>query len=462
MNGLKSLRLPGENQKRSVGIVTIAVLVLLFTVLGLRPNIQSALSGRDQISVVLPDSYKLQTYKSLVKLNGLPVGTVSGIKYSEDNTSVVSLRLDDGVRKLLGSEPSASIEPVNVLGGRYSVDLKPGGDLTQTFDGEIPIERTKLPVELDKILGALPTSAREGVQGTLKKAAPTLGRSQKTLSETLASLPSFLEPGAVALSAARGTRPAKDLPDLVTNFQSMGHVLTENDGQLERISDDLNTTADVLDRNTPELVDVLHDLPATVTSARAGLADLSVTLDKLQSTAALLRPTAPKLQRLVDELNPTLDIALPVLRDLKPLLAQARPAVSDLVPVAKTGTSVINDLRGPVLDRLKGPISDFVLEPWAPGNTPGFVGLPETYQRSHKFYEEVAYMATNINRASMTQDSRGSTLAFQAGAGIESITDGLPGAFPFNPTGIMELALQQIGITKPSTVNKILTKAGVR
>jgi phospholipid/cholesterol/gamma-HCH transport system substrate-binding protein len=239
-------------------------------------------------------------------------------------------------------------------------------------------------------------------------------------------------------------------------------VLTARDGQLERISDDLNTTANVLARRTPELTSVLHDLPGTVASARNGLADLSVTVDKLQVAADRLRPTAPRLTRLVDQLNPTLDIALPVLDDLKPVIEQARPAVRDLVPVAQSGDSVLNSLRGPVLDRLKGPISDFVLQPWDGGSTQGFKNLPEPYQRTHTFYEELAYMATNINRASMTQDSRGSTLAFQAGAGIESFTDGLPGSFPFDVTGILELALQQQGITKPATVKRILTQAGVR
>lgn len=461
-NGLRSfLRLPGENQKRSVGIATILVLGLLFTGLGLRPNIQSALSGRDELSAVFPDSYKLQQFKSLVKLNGLPVGAVSGIRYTEDRKAVVTMQVDKGVLALLGSTPSASIEPVNVLGGRYSVDLKSGGNLDRSFRGQIPVSRTKLPVELDKILGALPKTAREGVQGTLEKAAPTLKSADEPLTESLASLPSFLEPGGVALKAARGTRPGTDLPDLVTNLQSAAGVLTEQDGQLERISDDLNTTADVLDRRTPELVSVLHDLPGTVSSAQNGLADLTGTLDKLEVAAVDLRPTAPKLQRLVAQLEPTLEVAVPVLADLKPLLREARPAVDTLVPAAKSGSAVLNDLRGPVLDRLKGPISTFVLEPWHGGSTPGFKNLPEPVQRSHKFYEELAYMATDINRASMTQDSRGSTLAFQAGAGIESITDGLPGAFPFDVTGVLELALQQVGITKPSTVKKILTKAGV-
>jgi len=451
----------GANPMRSVGIITIAVLAVLFTVLGLRPSIESAVSGKDEISVVFSDSTKLQTFKSLVKLNGLPVGAVSGIEYT-DGTAVVRLKVDDGVRELLGSRPTASIEPVNVLGGRYSVDLKAGGDLTRTFSGQIPLNRTKLPVELDAVLGALPKSAREGVQGTLKKLAPTLAKSRTPLADDLASLPPVLAPAGVALTAARGTRPGTDLPDLVSNLQSAAAVLTARDRQLERISDDLNATADVLARRTPELASVLHDLPATTTSARDGLANLSVTLDKLQGTAARLRPTVPGLERLVNELTPALDVAAPVISDLKPLLRQARPAVGDLVPVAKNGTAVLTDLRGPVLDRLQGPISDFVLEPWAPGGAPGFANLPEPYQRSHKFYEELAYMATNINRASMTQDSRGSTLAFQAGAGIESMTDGLPGAFPFDITGILELALHEQGITKPATVKKLLAKAGVR
>ena len=60
----------------------------------------------------------------------------------------------------------------------------------------------------------------------------------------------------------------------------------------------------------------------------------------------------------------------------------------------------------------------------------------------HKFYEELAYMATNVDRASMSQDQRGSTLAFQAGVGLSSLS-----GLPFDLESLVSLALDQAGIT---------------
>jgi phospholipid/cholesterol/gamma-HCH transport system substrate-binding protein len=92
---------------------------------------------------------------------------------------------------------------------------------------------------------------------------------------------------------------------------------------------------------------------------------------------------------------------------------------------------------------VNGPIMSFLLQPWNPADDGPYKDSAQGYQASHRFYEEVAYMASNIDAASMMQDARGSTLAFQAGAGAGSIH-----GLPFSIENVVKLALQYAGGTQ--------------
>ena len=177
---------------------------------------------------------------------------------------------------------------------------------------------------------------------------------------------------------------------------------------------------------------------------------------KLETTARALRPAVPSVNTLVSRLNPLLSRAQPLMKNLRPLLREARPTVRRLVPVAKQATGVLDDLHGPVLDRVNGPVAKFVLNPWK--GTGPYAGGTDNYMKNHKFYEELAYMATNVDRASMMQDQYGSTLAFQVGAAANSL-DGLP----FDLDSLVQLGLKSVyGITSPAEQKSILKKAGLK
>jgi len=83
-----------------------------------------------------------------------------------------------------------------------------------------------------------------------------------------------------------------------------------------------------------------------------------------------------------------------------------------------------------VLDRVNGPVMHLLLNTWH-GSGP-YAQSGGGNQADHKFYEELAYMATNIDRASMTQDGHGSLLSFQVGAGTGSVA-----GIPFNLENLM-------------------------
>lgn len=435
-----------------MGLGLYVATAIVLGLLAMKPQIRTLLNGGDTITAEFSSQYKLRAHDSTVKMAGITVGSVIDLDDTDDGTVLVTMKVDDGIVDKLGSTPTANIEPRTLLGGRYTIELHPGGD--GTFAGEIPIEQTSIPVELDTVLEALPASAREALQGLVGSAGPTLSESSEEITDILESAPDVLRPAAPVLEAAQGTRPRQDLNGIVGQLDATARALTRTDGQLDATVADLTTTSRTLAVHREELGIVLAELPATLEQAGAGMEGLADVVARLETTASSLQPATPELAKLLIDLKPTLRIAQPVLRDLVPTLRQLRPAVQQLVPVADQATGILRDLRGPVMARVKGPVMDFLLNPWV-GRGP-YSQSAAGYQAEHKVYQELAYMATNIDRASMGQDIRGSTLAFQAGAGLDSI-----GGVPFSLDNLVNLALDNAGILDPALRNDVLDNAGV-
>jgi len=435
-----------------LGLTLYVVTAIVLGLLAMKPQIKTLLSGGDTITAEFSSQYKLRAHDSSVKLAGITVGIVTDIDDTDDGTTLVTMKVDDGIVDKLGGTPTANIEPRTLLGGRYAIELHPGGE--GTFAGEIPLERTSIPVELDTVIEALPASAREALQGLVTSAGPTLSESSDEISGLLESAPDVLRPATPVLEAVQGTRPRQDLNGIVGRLDATARALTRTDGQLDATVADLTTTSRTLALHREELGIVLAELPATLEQAGDGMDGLADVVARLETTATSLRPATPELAQLLIDLKPTLRVAQPVLRDLVPTLRELRPAVEQLVPVADQATGILSDLRGPVMARVKGPVMDFLLNPWVGSGQ--YSRSAAGYQADHRVYQELAYMATNIDRASMGQDSRGSTLAFQAGVGLDSIS-----GLPFSLDNLVNLALDNAGIVDPALRNDVLDNAGV-
>ncbi|MBN9735652.1 MCE family protein [Pseudonocardia sp. P1] len=409
--------------KLALAGILLAGLAVLAVVMYLKPALQTMLTPGTTIRAEFADNYrgKIFANENTVKLAGLTIGKVSGVEETDSGTAVVSMKVDDDVLDKIGPEPTALLSPRTVLGSVYSIELTPGGGAGR-FDEEatIPVERTALPVELDRILESLPQPTRESLQNVVGRTDETLAADgSNAIRDLVRNAPPALAPTGGVLDALQGTRPGEDLPRLVGDLESTADVLTRQDGQLGGIVDDLGKTSRALGAQSGALGDTVGTLPATLQETRDGLRDLGGTLDRLTVTARNFTPAAEEVEPLLSELNPVLEQARPLVADLRPVLADARPAVEELVPTSDVATGAVDDVRGPVLDRINGPVLDAVLNTYQ-GSGP-FEGSGDGFQADHRFYEELGYLVTNLDRGSMTQDSQGSLLSFQAGAGAESV-----------------------------------------
>ncbi|MCD2194569.1 MCE family protein [Actinomycetospora endophytica] len=409
------------------GAVVLGVTALVALGLFFKPTISTWLAGGDTITAEFPENYlgKLFSGETTVKLSGLESGRVTGVDYTDHHTAVVSMKVDDGVLDKIGPQPSATITPRTLLGGLYSIELVPGGGHGSfPADGRIPLQRTSLPVGLDRILEAVPRPTRQAVQGIVSTTNQALAQGgEQAVGNLLTQAPDTLRPTNDVLQAARGTRPGVDLPQLVTNLESTASVLTAKDGQLDGIVDDLDRTTQVLASSSKPLADSISTMPDTLRITRESVTNLGGTLDKLRDTASSFRPAAQKVGPLLDQLDPVLVDARPVVHDLRPVLDDARPAVGELVPTADRATGVLDDVRGPTLQRVQGPVLDTLLNTYR--GTGPYQGSGGGFQADHTFYQELGYLVTNLDRGSMTQDKQGSLLGFQVGAGPLETVGGL-------------------------------------
>ena len=386
---------------RLVGIIVIIGVALAFLVAYEKQRIASVLSSGDTITAEFSRNYKLDPYTSLVKLAGVNVGEVTGIDDAPDGGALVSMRIDHGVKDQLGGDPMAEVKPTLVVGGVYFIQLTPGGR-GGVFNNHIPVSRTTIPVELDQVLDPINTSAQKGLRGFTQHFNDTMiqGGSAATR-QFLEQTPASLRPTGAVLAAFRGTQPDQDLPRLVSGLEGFSAVFNRKDGQFANIIDSLDTTTAALNAESQPIASTLGTLPQTLRTTRVGLADLQGTLDRLTVTAPRFRDSAQELNPLLEHLAPVISRARPVVRDLRDVLYDARPLLRRAISTVHKGNGVLGDIRGPVLDRINGPIKHTVLTPFHGS------GVYAGGGNDNKMYQEIAYLMSAFDQVWQYHDQNG-------------------------------------------------------
>jgi phospholipid/cholesterol/gamma-HCH transport system substrate-binding protein len=413
------LRLENVSTVR-IGAVLLVVSLLLGFALFQKGRIFTTFRSGEKVQADFSRDYRVRPYVTKVKIAGVKVGVVTSVDHESGHTRI-TMKVDKGTTRILRAAPSAAIRPTTLLGGNYYVALQPGGD-PASFAGVIPTSRTTTPVELDRVLETLQPAARTSLQRTIPELGSTLdARGQRQVKGLLADAPDALTPAGKVLSGLRGTNP-DDLTTIVEDLGATARAMTRNNGELQRSLTGLDSLSSVLDRESGPIARSIDLLPSSLQTARTGLDSLDSTLDQVKATAEDARPIARQLGPLMDRLGPALTAARPVVRDLRPTLGDIRPVVEQLVHSASLGTRVLSDVNGGPLSRLNGPIMKTFRSPWS--GTGQYAGGGN----STPFYQELANTIAGMDNASRMTDHNGSTIHFQPGFGLGSVS-GLPISF---------------------------------
>ncbi|CAN5456791.1 hypothetical protein BH11ACT8_BH11ACT8_00530 [soil metagenome] len=418
----KALRRFEKLPSARIGVLFIVVLFLVGGALFQKSRISDTIRPGDEVKVSFARDYQMRAHVTKVKVAGVPIGVVTGIEHEKDGTAVATLKIDKGEKEKLGLEPSAAIRPTTLLGGNYYVELAPGGDPGSA--DSIPPERTSTPIEFDRVLETLKPETRASTQRSVARLDATMREpGRRAFRGLVKNAPDTLTPLAPVLASLKGERPGEnDLGRLVSSLESTARALSADPGALDGVLVALASTSSALADTSPQVARTIADLPRTLENTRTGLGALGHTLDELRDVSDDARPTARALSTTLQALDPALKELRPVLSGLRPALRDLRPMVDDLVPSAVDGTAVLGDVNGDALDRVKGPVVDTLNSSWHGTGAYANGGNDST------FYHELGDLIAGMNNAGRMTDRNGSTIHFQPGFGVGSLS-GTPLSF---------------------------------
>jgi phospholipid/cholesterol/gamma-HCH transport system substrate-binding protein len=425
-----------------LGMMVVALTLVAFVAVYQKDRFAGMVRGGDEIQATFARTPDLSPNNSLVKIADVEVGLVTGVEAQDDGTTVVTMKVDDGIVERLGSEPRARVRAAIILGGRHFVELQPSGG--GEFGGQIPVTATANPEELGDVFRALGPDARDGIRTSVERLDQALQNGAgESLQRALKVAPATGRTAIPVFKGLQGTRPGQDLSTLVPHINALAEALASDQAQLDRLISGLQGTAEGLNRARDPLARAISDLPDTLPQAQDALDSVTSILHTLQSTASSARPTVRELRPLLVELDVALRRGGPVIRELRPLLDDSLPVAQDLVPAARSGNEVLDNLSGPVIERISGPVLDTVVFDFH--GTGGYEGNGN----DNLLYEELGYLMARGANMSKYVDKNGSFLALALGGGVSSVggTDislvqlmrelGVP-QFEFDPMGMNE------------------------
>lgn len=272
-----------------------------------------------------------------VDVLGVPIGTVTDVE--PQGTSVaVTMRIPADFA--VPADAGALIIPPTVITDRY-VELTPvwtSGPVLAD-GGVIPLERTRTPVEFDRIIRAL-----DGLANSLSADARTVGAIQDALGVAARNLKgngTAINKGIAGLSAVVGTLASdrEDLTALIRSLDGLTATFAQNDATIRRFGRNITRATTVLAENGALLGQTLDALTGALGDVRKFVNDNSgavrTSIRDLTAVLAVLNDHRAELTEALDVLPLTLqNLSRAVDPESRRLVFNASAAANLLNPVA--------------------------------------------------------------------------------------------------------------------------------
>lgn len=279
---------------RAIGIVTLAACALLLTVSFRLSTISDLFSGGGTtLEAEFTDVAGISPGDP-VRIAGLPVGTVEGVRVERDH-AVVEMRVETDVP--LGDRTTATLS-LDTLLGQSSLVLDPDGTGDLAEGDTIPLSRTTTPFgvtdallrsaeELEPIDTQRLTRAIRAVSATIDPAAPevrTAATGLSALSQVITRREQQVRELFAQTAEIAGTLGSRS-EDLVTLIDNSGRLFATLAERQEVIRSLLHSTGDlaatvtsVIRENSDELTPALRDLRTVLGVLRDNQDDLDESL----------------------------------------------------------------------------------------------------------------------------------------------------------------------------------------
>jgi phospholipid/cholesterol/gamma-HCH transport system substrate-binding protein len=415
----------------TVGALTL-LLIVIITYFGFTKHIPFTHGFR--LNAVFESANSIRT-NSPVRIAGVNVGKVTGVeRYKNTNAAEVQMEISDNGLPI-HRDATMKIRPRIFLEGNFFVDLKPGtpeAPELEDNDSPIPMTQTATPVQLDQVLTALQSNARDDLQTVLEsyggalqlKPTAELDATQdpdvqgKTAAQALNKNFTYAAPALLGVSqvnqALLGTQP-RDLSKLILGLQRTSEGLGRNEEQLK----DLIT---VFNQTMAAFASRSSDLQATIRLLGPTLQNANTAFDALNAAFPPTRAFALELIPGVNETPATIDASYPWIAQVRKLVGpselgglvqELRPATADLAAVTDATLTLL-----PKVDLVNRCVSDVILPAGdiKIQDGPNTTGL-ENYK---EFWETLVGLAGE----GQNFDGNGMYVRFQPGGGSDTISTG--------------------------------------
>ena len=249
-----------------------------------------------------------------VQVGGVPVGSVKGIKITDNGQADVELSIDgDHAPLRRGTRAEIRQFSQSGLANRY-VDLKlpPNTDDTIPDGGVIDTDKTVTQVDLDELYNTLDPETRRSLQDFLKGSATQW---RDVADEANVGF-QYLNP---ALSTSR----------------RLFNELTKDTPLLQRFLVDSSQMVSALAERRDDLASLIGNLNETTRALGSQKAALAESIGRLPPFMRRANTTFVNLRSTLDQVDPLVEASKPVAKRLGPFLSQARAFAADAEPTVR-------------------------------------------------------------------------------------------------------------------------------
>lgn len=239
--------------------------------------------------------------QSLVKVNDVNVGTVTGIRVSPEYTALVDVAINGDVE--VPADATARVTQTSLLGEKFvSIEAPNGGSTAGPIEdgATIPLARTTTAAEVEQVLGALSMLLNGGGVAQIRTIAVELNTALDGNEDEVRALLGDLDEFVGTLDERK-----TDVTRAIDELNRLSTVLAGRRGQIRVALDDIAPGLRELEAQRGDLVELLRSLDE-LSDVATGVLNRSRedTVDDLE----LLRPILRELARSGDDLPKSLEL----------------------------------------------------------------------------------------------------------------------------------------------------------
>ena len=249
-----------------------------------------------------------------VQVGGVPIGSVKGIRITDNGEAEVELSIDgDHAPLRRGTRAEIRQFSQSGLANRYvDLSLPPNSDDKIPDGGVIETDKTVTQVDLDELYNTLDARTRRSLQGFFKGSADQW----RNMSDEANLGFQYLNP---ALSTSR----------------RLFNELTKDTPLLQRFLVDSSQMVTALAARRDDLAGLIGNLNDTTRALGSQKEALAESISRLPPFMRRANTTFVNLRSTLNEVDPLVDASKPVAKRLQPFLSQARAFAADAKPTVR-------------------------------------------------------------------------------------------------------------------------------